>query len=356
MNIFTLFGSILGYLLWFLYSIFKNYGVAIILFTIILKVILFPTSVKQQRNMAAQSKLSQKQQELQKKYANNRDKYNEELTKLYDKEGVSPTSGCLTSLLPFPIMLGIYWSVIQPLSNTLHIAKDTVAAATDYISRIPGSAAASQGAIYAEMDVIRNFDVLRNNLTMFSAADIEKIDFFSRGFKFLGLDLLATPQGSPLTTFLWLIPALSLVSNIVFQLYTMWYQKKTTGQRQQGCMMVMMFLLPLISVYWAYIMPAAVGFYWVISSLTSFAQSIITNQFFSVNHMTAMSEAQRVVTLEIAEQKLRPLPAVTQKQIADRLSAAPQQKQSQAGEKQKQGQKKKKSGSGDSSTYMGTKK
>ena len=89
MAIFNFFGSILGYLLWFLYTIFRNYGVAIILFTIILKLALFPTSLKQQRSMASQSKLQEKQKELQKKYANNKQKYNDELMKLYEKEGVS---------------------------------------------------------------------------------------------------------------------------------------------------------------------------------------------------------------------------------------------------------------------------
>ena len=102
MAIFNFFGSILGYLLWLLYNIFHNYGVAIIFFTIIVKAVLFPFSIKSQRSMASQSKLSVKQKELQEKYGNNREKYSEELMKLYEKEGVSPSSGCLTSLLPCP--------------------------------------------------------------------------------------------------------------------------------------------------------------------------------------------------------------------------------------------------------------
>ena len=107
MAIFNFFGSILGYLLWFLYSIFRNYGIAIVLFTLILKAVMFPMSVKQQRSMASQAKLADKQKELQKRYANNQQKYNDELMKLYEKEGVNPGSGCLTTLIPFPIMLGI---------------------------------------------------------------------------------------------------------------------------------------------------------------------------------------------------------------------------------------------------------
>ncbi|MCH5353224.1 MAG: membrane protein insertase YidC [Acutalibacter sp.] len=360
MGIFNVFGSILGYLLWFLYTIFRNYGIAIILFTIVLKIALFPTSLKQQRSMASQSKLSEKQKELQKKYANNRQKYNEELSKLYEKEGVNPTSGCLTTLLPFPIMLGIYYSVIMPLSNTLHIASETVQKATDYISKIPGMT--STGGIYSELQIIRNFSAVRENLTMFSQADLAKIEDFSKGFKFLGLDLLSTPRGAAFSTLLWLIPVLSFLSSFAFQIYTMIYQKKTTGQNPQGCMLVLTFVFPFLSLWWAYTMPAAVGFYWITSSLTSWAQSLVTNRYFSAAQMTAKIEAQRAVTLELAEAAVRPLPAAEQKKIADRLSAG-QNQQEKNGAKQdknanKQGKNKKKSGSGpsDSNAYIGTKK
>ena len=124
-------------------------------------------------------------------------------------------------------------------------------------------------------------------------------------------------------------------------------------------MKVMMFALPLMSVYWAYIFPAAVGLYWVLSSLTGFLQQLITNKFFSVNHMAAMAEARRAVSLEMAEAAIRPLPAQQQKLIADKLSAGPQQAAQKDGQKQQaKGKKKKKggSGSGDATSYMGSRK
>ena len=83
--IFNFFGSILGYILWFFYYIVGNYGVAIILFTILFKVILFPLSVKQQKSMAVTSRIAEKQKELSKKYANDKRKYQEEVQKLYAK-------------------------------------------------------------------------------------------------------------------------------------------------------------------------------------------------------------------------------------------------------------------------------
>ena len=108
MDIFNWFGSLLGYLLWFLYGIVRNYGVAIILFTLIVKVLVFPFSVKQQKSMASQAKVQKKVKELQKIYANDKMKLNEEVQKLYQKEGVSMSGGCLTMLIPYPILLGIY--------------------------------------------------------------------------------------------------------------------------------------------------------------------------------------------------------------------------------------------------------
>ena len=175
-----------------------------------------------------------------------------------------------------------------------------------------------------------------------------------------GLDLLATPQSGGFLDFLWIIPALSLISSFGYQMYMSHYQKVHNGQTQPGCMKAMMYFLPLISVYWAWIMPSAVGLYWVISSVTSFLQSLITNKYFSIDHMIARGEAQRAVTLELAEAKARPLPAATQKEIAEKLAAAPQQqKLEKGGGKKQQGGKKKKGGSGgsgNSSAYMGTKK
>ena len=278
MEIFNWFGSILGYLLWFLYEIIPNYGVAIILFTIITKLLLLPFSVKQQKSMAANSKMAAKQQEIRTKYANDRLKMQEEMQKLMEQEGVNPTSGCLVTLIPFPIMLGIYYSVIYPLSNTLHIAKDTISQATEFVSKIPGIASTNQ---YVEHEIVKNFDALKDHLTMFSADDVQKIEFFGKGFKCFGLDLLASPNTSSFASMLWIIPVLALVT-YWGQSFVM--QKLQPTQQQgagQGCMKVMMYGMPLLSAYWAYIMPAAVGFYWIISALVGFAQTLITHKYFS---------------------------------------------------------------------------
>ena len=95
MQIFGLLGSLLGYILWGAFYFIQNFGLSIIVFTIIIKAVLIPFSIKQQKSMAKTSKLQKKQREIQEKYANNRQKMQEEMNKLYEKEGVKPMGGCL---------------------------------------------------------------------------------------------------------------------------------------------------------------------------------------------------------------------------------------------------------------------
>lgn len=358
MSIFNFFGSVLGYLLWFLYTVFKNYGIAIILFTIIVKALMFPFSIKSQKSMAAQSRLASKQQELQKKYAKDQMKYNEELQKLYEKEGVNPGGGCLTTLLPFPIMLGIYYSVIYPLSNTLHIAKDTISQATEFVSKIPGIASTNQ---YVELEIVKNFDALKDHLTMFSADDVQKIEFFGKGFKCFGLDLLASPNTSSFASMLWIIPD-------AWHFVTYWGSPlssrsaaHTAAGRRSGLHEGHDVRHAASVAYWAYIMPAAVGFYWIISALVGFAQTLITHKYFSPEQVSAKSEASRYVTLLQADRKVKPLPANLQKQIADKIEAKNQaQAERQAAQKEKKAAGKKggnaQKNKGNSTDYLGSKK
>lgn len=105
MEFFNFIGGIFGYILWGAFFLVKNFGIAIMIFTIIIKLIMFPLSVKQQKSMAANARFQAKQQEILKKYANNRQKANEESALLMQKEGASPYSGCLTSMLPLLLMM-----------------------------------------------------------------------------------------------------------------------------------------------------------------------------------------------------------------------------------------------------------
>lgn len=121
-----------------------------------------------------------------------------------------------------------------------------------------------------------------------------------------------------------------------------------------------MYLMPLLFVYFTYVAPAALGIYYIVSGLISFAELVARNKFFSNDHLTAKAEAQRAVTLELNEQKIKPLPVTTQKQIADKLNSSESnqfKKQSSNVSKKKSKKKGKNTNKAtDSSSYQGSKK
>lgn len=354
-------GSMFGYLLWGLYYLCRNYGVAIILFTVIVKLITFPLNINQQKSMASQSRMAAKQKEIQERYPTDKQKQSEEMQKLYDQEGASPMAGCLPMLLPLIIMFGIIGSVTNPLTSTLHIEKGSVesgrgiAAATDYISRIPGMTARQS---YPEHQVIRHFDVLEDKLApFFTQEEVDRIQLFSEGFDLFGMDLFLAPRDAGWRSPMMIIPILSFIVNMLTQFYSE-RSNPNRNMQQQGCMRVTMYLLPLLSVYYAYSMSGAMGIYWVASGLTGFLQIVVTNQFFSVHHMTAKAEAAREATMLQNEQKLKPLPASVQVENARVLERQPQvgTQKDKAHKKNQTAKKKGRSQQNNSSQYKGNRK
>ncbi len=304
MQIFGFFGSIMGYLLWALFYVFQNFGVSIIIFTIIIKFVLFPFSIKQQKSMASTARLQKKQKEIREKYANNKQKANEEIQKLYEKEGVSPTGGCLTSIVPMFIMLGIFYCVAYPLTNTLHINQDLVTNATNFINSIPGfsyHSGAATGATYQEINLVRTLADSRELIGQLftSGSDAANIEMFVNGFNFAGFNLLISPSSQGMISVYSLIPVLCFVTSVATSLITM--KINGNAQSQQGCMKIMFIGLPLFSAWIAYSVPAAVGFYWICNSVFSLVQSLVMGKFYNPTALTAKSEAQHIALLEQKE-------------------------------------------------------
>ena len=217
MQLFGFLGSLLGYILWGAFYIIQNFGLSIIVFTIIIKAVLIPFSIKQQKSMAKTSKLQKKQREIQEKYANNRQKAQEEMSKLYEKEGVKPTGGCLTSIVPMLVILGIFYAVAYPLTNTLHLDGADVQNAIKYVETIPGYAS-SANPTYQEISLLKIFPNIVNTPAIqdiFSASEISTIEMFQSGFNTFGVDLLAIPKEYGLFSGYILFPVLCFLSNIL---------------------------------------------------------------------------------------------------------------------------------------------
>ena len=303
MQIFGFLGSLLGYVLWGAFYLLKDFGLSIIVFTIIVRLCMFPFTIKQQKSMAGTARLSKKQKEIQEKYKNNRQKAQEEIYKLYEKEGVKPTGGCLTMIVPFLVLFGVFYAVAYPLTNTLHIDSAKVTEALNYVNTIPGYTAASgaTNATYQEIYFLKDFSCFQNIdaiQQIFSADQLNTITMFEKGFNTFGMNLFAIPQDYGLWSPMILFPVICFASNVLTQFITMRINgKKNPMQQQQGCMKVMMYAMPLFSAYIAYLVPSAVAFYWIVSSLVSLVQSVIVGKLFSPQRMTATSEARHAALM-----------------------------------------------------------
>ena len=295
-NLFNLIGSLFGYILWGAFYVVKNFGIAIVIFTLIVKLLLLPFSIKQQRSMAANARFQKKQREIMERYGNDRMRAQQEVQKLMAKENVSATAGCLPMIAPMFVMLGVYYSVINPLTNTLHIAGSKVTAVLQSLSAIPGMGT-TVGGNYGEMYVVKYFNALQKYLVdgsgnpLFSDSEASRINEFANGFNFLGWDLLGTPNGSSFASMLWMIPVLCFVTSVL----SMIVMQKMNGTQTKGCMLIFIFGMPLFSAWLAFNVPGAVGFYWIASTVLGFVQSLLLNIFYNASIIEARDEAHRVV-------------------------------------------------------------
>ena len=249
MQIFGYIGWLLGYILWGAFFIFKNFGIAIIVFSIIVKAALFPFSLKQQKSMAGNARMAKKQKELREKYGNNRQKLQEEMNKLYEKEGVKPMGGCLTTLIPMLILLGIFYAVAYPLTNTLHIDANKVSQALQFANSIPGYTHTVGNATYQEVSLLRIFPQIQGYLTnIFTPGEMASINEFANGFTIFGsVDLLAIPSQFGFWSWYLLFPVLCFASNVGSSFIMQKINSQNQAMQQQGCMKAMIYLLPLFS-------------------------------------------------------------------------------------------------------------
>lgn len=302
MGIFDLLGNLFGYVLWFFFDATSNYALAIILFTVVINIILFPFAIKRQKSMAAQARLAEKQKELQKKYGNNRQKFAEEQAKLYEQEGVSPFSGCLAMFLPLILLMGIYGTITKPLQNTLHIDQDKINSAVSVVASISENDAEATSNLN-QLHLVKVFKDVKPHLTMFNEEELADIEEYSSGFNFMGLNLLDTPRNSPFTSMLWIIPVLTFI----FSAVSMYFSQKLSGTavQAQGAMKYFPYVMFLFTAYLANSFPGAVGLYWIINTIIGFVQNVILGKYFNVHTLNAKDEAVRFETIRQYDKNVR---------------------------------------------------
>ena len=268
-------------LLLLFYSITDSYGLSLLLFCLVIRIILFPFFLKGRKSMLSMSGLTEKQKVLQQKYGRDRQKYSEELQKLYDEEGVKPSSGCLWSILPLPFLMAIYGIIRRPLTYLMNMTSDHIETVYLTLYGTPLDGRTANAELSMAQDVFTNYDKIVAAIP--DLANMPKIDF-----SFLGLNLTETPhfmfwnqENVMYALGLWLIPVISAVLSVVSMIVTnkvnsyILGTEKVVDQSQRTTMIIM----PLFSLWICFTLPAALGVYWIGNSIVAILQELANIPF-----------------------------------------------------------------------------
>ena len=332
-----------------LYNLTGNYGLALIFFALAVNLIMTPFMAKSKKSMMRSSRLQPRIQELQRRHEGNPQKLNAEMQKLYQEEGINPMSGCLWSLIPFPILIALYSVVRQPLSRMMFVAKEFVQVLQDYfvgkglMGEVGGRASA-----YLEIELAKlnhaNWDMMTTDLA-------GKLDpnLFDLDFSFLGLNLGDQPQWNFFAKTGWSDPH---VWDPAFGLFLIpfisaglsWLSMKissatnpTTGDAQsQATMNTMNMMMPLMSVWICFVMPAAMGIYWIANSVFGMVRDYLLTKKYKAeldaeDAVKAAERAERDAEMEAKKAEYERLKAEGKTPLNTNTS----KKKLQASEKQK---------------------
>ena len=221
---FEFFANLFGYLLQFLYGLVNNYGIAIILFTVIIKLILLPLSIKQQKTMKKSSELQEKMKVIQFKYKSEPEKMNQEMMSLYKSENMSPFSGCLTAIVQLLLLLSIFYLVRSPLTFMEKIPTENI---NHYVQQLQESGK-TVSQVYPEIDLIREHQFLKEKNP--EDANVDKLNI---QMNFLGLDLSKIPQQNMTDYTVYIIPALYILSSFISIRMTTAMQLKNANKQKE---------------------------------------------------------------------------------------------------------------------------
>lgn len=286
-----LLGKPLGWIMYWIYEVVNNYGISIIIFTLLTKIILLPISYKQQLGTVRMQALNPKLNKIRKQYANNQQKLAEEQQKLYAEEGVNPMGSCLPLIISMIILYGVLDVVYRPLSHILRISSDVLDKAKDIITA--NELADKYFKTRPELTILRQ---VKENPDLFSSLGddfVNKVSDFKNTF--LGIDLGVIPTIHPdvwnkAAVALVMIPIVSGLVQLLFTIYSQYKNKQMNPDMpSMGAMKIVMFVMPVFSVWLAFAVPAGVGFYWIWSSVFSFLQSFLLYAYFTPKRVEAIN-------------------------------------------------------------------
>ena len=291
--------SLFGFLLSTLYNWVGNYGVALILLTLIARILMLPMSIKQQKSTAKMQRLQTKVRKIQQQYAGDQKKIQEETQALYSREGTNPMSmGCLPLVFQLPVIYGLIGAIYHPLQYVLKIDAANIEALTKALSDVVE--VTTKNSRVVELQIIEHIRELSGAVP----ADVfEKISSFD--FKFLGISLGQVPSVKH-PDILWLVPILSFLSQMASSVVMYMRQKEQNPDMAKnpsmGCMT---FGMPLFSLYFTFQFPVGIGIYWITSSVIAFVQMLVLNSIYSPKKMTIKLMVEETIQRRSREENLK---------------------------------------------------
>lgn len=271
------------------YLLTGSYGIAIMLFAVMVNLILLPFMAKSKKSMMRTTRLQPKMKELERKYNGNPQQYQQAVSKLYKEEKINPMSGCLWMLIPYPILIALYSVIRQPLSKMMELGSDAVSSLTEWVTSNAGYVASTR-SVYAEIDITncihQNWDAVTAALGDFSGK------LMNLDYSFLGMNLGQQPS-IKFWAFDWSnkavwLPALGLFLIPVLSAFLSWLSMKISTMtnpqvdKQQAKMNGSMSLvMPLISLWICFSMPAALGVYWILNSVCGIIRDVILTKIYT---------------------------------------------------------------------------
>ena len=258
-----------------------SYGVALILFTLMVKLVLLPFQLKSKKSMLRMNRMQGKIKDIQTRYANNKEKQQQEMADLYAREGVNPMSGCLWSFIPFPILIALYYIIRTPLRYFMSLSETVITEITTLAASLGYTAAAEGQAAAYEQIYLAKF--IHEHWADFDGKFAGLVDL---DYNFLGMDLSSVgkdlfsqfPSGGWPVIGVLILPLIS--AGLQF-LMTMISMKSNGNTQMNGSSKAMMYMMPLMTVWMGYILPAALCVYWICNAGFSCIQELFLNKHFN---------------------------------------------------------------------------
>ena len=287
-----------GWLLSVFYNLTDSYILAIVLLTVLIRAALLPTSISQQKNTAKQTRLNTKVNKIKQKYAGNQQKIQEETQALYQREGFGAANmGCMPLMIQMIVMIGLYGVIYTPLSSVLRFGDDTIEKIKTAMNIVveTGKNNANNSRM-VELQILGKVEEFADKLSgVIDSEQVTELLDFKERFTVFGLDLSLTPNPKE-PGIIWIIPILAFVTAMASSLYMYARQRKQNPTMAKnptmGCMT---FMSPMMSLWFTFMFPAGVGFYWIISNILSFIQQVILTNVYSPRKVLAQQMVDETV-------------------------------------------------------------